>query len=114
VTVTLSSSDSTRMTISPASVTIAAGQTQPAAQPQITGVNFGTATINASAPGYTTGNQSVNVAAALGFTSPNVSVSGPETQNVILTLSAPAPAAMTVNGGVGGDRGGRGHHDGHG
>jgi hypothetical protein len=97
VTVMLSSSDLSVVTLSPASVTIAAGQTQPATQAQITGVNFGTATISASAPGYTTGNQNVNVAAALGFTSPNVSVNGPETQNLILTLSAPAPTAMTVN-----------------
>ena len=50
VTVTLSSSDPAKVSISPTSVDIPAGQTQPAAQPQVTGVNVGSANITASAP----------------------------------------------------------------
>ncbi len=96
VTVSLSSSDTSKVTISPATVTIAAGQTQPATQPQITGVNFGSSTITASAPGYATGSQTVKVAAGLSFSSSSVTITGPATQNLTLTLSGPAPTAITV------------------
>lgn len=97
VTVSLTSSDTSKVTISPATVAIAAGQTQPATQPQITGVNFGSSTITASASGYASGNQTVKVAAALSFSSSPVTITGPATQNLTLNLSAPAPAPLTVN-----------------
>ena len=97
VTVNLASGDTSKITISPASVTIAAGQTQPATQPTITGVNFGSAAITASATGFNTGSQLVNVGATLSFTPAAPSVTGTATQNVTLTLSAAAPAPVTVN-----------------
>ena len=53
VTVTLSSTDTSTLTISPTTLTILAGQTTPTTQPQITGVKLGTATINATAAGFT-------------------------------------------------------------
>ena len=54
VTVHLSSSDSSHVTVFPASVTIPAGETQAAPQPQVSGAGIGSATITASATGYTT------------------------------------------------------------
>ncbi len=97
VAVSLTSSDTSKVTISPATVNIAAGQTQPAAQPQITGVNFGSSTITASASGYAPGSQTVKVAAALSFSSSSLTITGRATQNLTLTLSAPAPTPITVN-----------------
>ncbi len=97
VTVSLSSSDTTKVTISPSTVFIAGGQTQPATQPQVKGVDFGSAVITASAPGYVNGTQSVKVAAALSFNQSTLTITGPATQNLTLTLSAPAPAPITVN-----------------
>ena len=70
VTIALASSDTTKVTISPASVNIAAGQTTPATQPTVHGVNLGTATINATAPGYTSNGVSVQVTATVTFTPP--------------------------------------------
>ena len=91
VTVALSSGDTSKVTISPSSVTIGAGLTQPAAQPQVTGVNFGTASISASASGYTTGSQPVNVTATISFSPATLSIVAPGSQNLTLNLSAPAP-----------------------
>src|ERR1019366_6260843 len=42
VTVTLASADTSKLTISPLTVNIAAGDTVPAIQPTVTGVNYGT------------------------------------------------------------------------
>ena len=92
VTVTLSSGDTSKVTIFPSSVTIGAGLTQPAVQPQVTGVNFGSASISASAPGYTTGSQAVSVTATISFSPANISIAAPGSQNLALNISAPAPA----------------------
>jgi hypothetical protein len=98
VTVALSSSDISKVTISPGSVFIAAGQVAPSAQPTITAVNYGTANINATAPGYTAASAPVQVTATMSFASPTVTINGITTQNVALNLSAPAPSAgLTVN-----------------
>src|ERR1035441_362983 len=51
VTVTLSSSDTSKVTVSPQNVYIAAGLTAPFGLPRVTGVGFGTATVSASAFG---------------------------------------------------------------
>ena len=96
-TVTLSTSDSGVVSLSTTSVPIDAGQTHPTTQPQITGGNFGSATISASAPGFTSASQSVKVGASLSFSAPTVMITGPDTQNLTLTLSAPAPAPLVVN-----------------
>ena len=91
-TVTLSSSDTSKVTVSPATVTVRSGQTQPDTQPQVTGVNFGSASISASAPGYTSASQSVTVGATLSFTPQAVTLTGLETKTLTLTLSAAAPS----------------------
>lgn len=96
LTVTLVSSNPSVATI-PSSVTIAAGQTSPSPQPTVTGVNFGNATINASAPGYSAGATNVTVGGALSFTQTTSTITGPASENLILTLSAPAPAVMSVS-----------------
>ena len=99
VTVLLLSSDASKVTITPASVFIAAGATTPSTQPQIKGVDFGSATITASAAGYSNGTGVVTVNAASATFSPtSLTLTTPATQNITLTLSAPAPAAgLTVN-----------------
>ncbi|HXS96501.1 MAG TPA: PKD domain-containing protein [Candidatus Limnocylindrales bacterium] len=98
VTVALSSTDTTKLTISPASVTIPQGQTTPATQPTITGVDYGTASINATAPGYTSATTAVNVTATVSFAAPTVTINGIANQTVALNLSAPAPAeGLSVN-----------------
>ena len=97
VTVTLSSANSSIATVT-SSVTIAAGATQPATQPQVTGVNLGAVNINASAPGYTSAVQQVQVAATLSFTPNTVTVIGTGTQSLTLALSASAPTgSLAVN-----------------
>jgi hypothetical protein len=96
VTVTLASSDTTKATVSPLTVFIAAGQTKPATQPQVTGVNFGTPNINASAPGYTPASLPVQVTATLSFSPTMATIIGTATQNLTLTLSVPAPSGGVV------------------
>jgi hypothetical protein len=93
VTVSLNSNDASKVAITPASVFIAAGATTPAVQPMIIGVTFGSASIGASATGYTSASQLVQVAAALSFSPPSLAINGPGSQNLLLSLSAPAPAA---------------------
>ena len=92
MTVTLTSSDATKVSVSPASVVIPAGSTQPATAPQVTGVNLGTASITASAPTYTSATQPVQVTATISFSPQTLNISGTQTQNLTLTLSGPAPA----------------------
>jgi hypothetical protein len=96
VTVALSSGDPSKVTVSPASVTILAGLTQPSQQPQVTGVNFGSAIITASAPGYVPGSQTVQVGASLSFSPPSLTFAGLGTQNLTLNLSATAPSGGLV------------------
>ena len=61
VTVNLQSSDTSTLTISPATITFAAGSTQPSTVPQITGIKGGTVTVSASANGLSTANTQVQV-----------------------------------------------------
>lgn len=96
--VTLSSADTSKLTIAPATVTILAGQTQPATQPQVTGKSLGTATINASAPFYASGSRSVQITGSISFSPQNLTITGTETQNLTLTLSGPAPTGgLAIN-----------------
>jgi hypothetical protein len=94
VTVSLLSSDPA-VTVTP-SVFITGGAVTPAAQPQIIGTAFATATITATAPGYNPASQSVQIGAALSFAPNSLTLSGPQTQNVQLNLSSPAPAGGLV------------------
>jgi probable HAF family extracellular repeat protein len=61
VTIYLSSSDTSEATVTPASVTIAIGATKPGVTPQVNGVNLGGATITASAVGYASIFQKIQV-----------------------------------------------------
>jgi hypothetical protein len=92
VTVTLSSSDPTRVSVTPTTVSIAAGQTTPASQPVVTGLNTGSSSVSASAPGYTTASQTVTVVATVSWPQPAFTFTALGTQGVTLTLSAAAPA----------------------
>jgi hypothetical protein len=98
VTVTLSSSDTTKVSVAPLSVFVAGGATTPSTQPQVTGVNLGAATIGASAAGYTAATQQVTTTGSIGFSPSTLTINGTMPQNLTLTLSGPAPAGgLTVN-----------------
>jgi hypothetical protein len=92
VTVTLSSSDASKVVVTP-NVFIAAGSTSPGAAPQITGANFGSSVISASAAGYASASQTVVVSGTLSFAPGSVSINGLTPQNVTVKLASPAPAA---------------------
>ena len=95
VTITLVSSDTTKLTVTP-SIVIPKGSTTATTPAQVTGVNFGSATITASATGYVSDSQTVNVAANLSFSPPTVTVGTGGTTNLTLTLSGAAPAGGVV------------------
>ena len=96
VIITLSSTDSSKVSIAPTSIFIAQGSSAPGAQPQVSGVNFGGATISASAPGFASATQTVQVTGAITFSSSDVTITGTATQNLTLTLSSPAPAVGLI------------------
>lgn len=97
-TVSLNSSDPTKLTVNPPSVVIAGGKKSPDTLPQLSGVAFGSATISAAAPGFTTAVAQVRVADTLTFFPQSVTITGIGTQNLALNLSAPAPAGgLTIN-----------------
>lgn len=93
-TIALSSSDTSKVTVTP-SVFIPGGLTSPLSPAQVTGVNFGTANITASASGFTSDTKSVQVTGTLSFTDPLLVLSN-STTNLELNLSAPAPAGGVV------------------
>ena len=117
LTVTLTSSDPSTATVT-ASVVIPKGQTSPAIQPKVSGVNPGTANITVSAPSYTSATQSVQVTGSLTLTGPlsiTIGTSGNLTLNLaggqappnglVVTLAssnpsvASVPATVTIPGG---------------
>jgi hypothetical protein len=101
VVLTLTSSDSTKVTVSPANVLIPAGATTPRGAPQVTGVDFGSAAITVSASGLPATSQTVRVISTVGtvgFSPTSMSLSLSTWQPVYLTLSTPAPAnGLTIN-----------------
>jgi hypothetical protein len=98
VTVALVYSNTNIVVISSPTVFIPAGQTQPAAQPQVTGIALGSATITASAPGFTNGSGTVQVTANISFSPSTLTMAPGQTQNLTLTLSANAPTGgLTFN-----------------
>lgn len=81
-----------------ASVNVAAGQQTPAANPQITGVNIGTAVISATATGFAPDSRNATVTVTLALTPTTLTVTQGSTANATLTASAPAPATgLTIN-----------------
>jgi len=96
--VTLTSSDPGKATIAPSPVFIPAGSKIPNTQPTITGINFGSSVIGASAPGFVSASQLLQVGASLSFSPASVTISGAVSQSVSLSLSSPAPAGgLTVS-----------------
>jgi trimeric autotransporter adhesin len=102
VTVSLASSDSSTAAVPP-SVFIAAGNSWPATQPPVSGLNLGSAIVTASAPGFTPGSAQVQVTTAGGgsFFSPvtGLTINAGSTQDLTLNLSsAPAtPLAISLS-----------------
>ena len=97
VTVSLSTADFTKVTLSTNSVTIPAGATAPAVQPTITGQSFGSTTITASAPGFNGDTEPVRVGGSLSFTPSGTTLGSNSSQIFKLNLSGPAPAGLTVS-----------------
>ena len=98
VTVNLESSDTTKLTVSPTSVVIAAGDSAPITQPTVSGVDYGTVNVNATASGYTSASAAVKVTTTLTFAVPTVTITGINTQNVALNITSTAPASgLKVN-----------------
>jgi hypothetical protein len=100
VTMTLVSSNTSIATVT-SSVFIGAGSTFPATPPQVSGVSVGSATIVASAPGFTSGTVQVQVTAGGGssYFVPvgGVTINAGITQNLTLNLSSAASSAITIN-----------------
>ena len=100
VVISLSSSDTSKLTVAPSAFTVLKGMTSaPNVTTTISGVNAGTATVTATAPGYTGAGKQVVVTSAttppvltMGLSPVNLSITGLITQNLTLTLSGPAPA----------------------
>ena len=98
VTVTLTSSDPTRVSVPSTTVAIPANATTPVTQPQIFGVNVGSASITASAPGYTSSAPVlVNVNATVTWVTQGATISGiGNTTLLTLRLSAAAPVDQST------------------
>ena len=96
-TITLQSSDTTKLTISP-SVFIAGGATTPSTPAQITGVSLGTVNITASSPGFSGDTKSVQIATNLSMTPNPVTIAVGGVQNITLTLGGDTPqTSILVN-----------------
>ncbi len=98
VFVTLSSSDSVRIAVSPAQVFIAQGAYTPAVQPTLSAFNTGTVTIGASAPGYISATQHVNATATVTFSPLTITTTSGAVERVLLSLSSAAPPGTTPAG----------------
>ncbi|HVW86735.1 MAG TPA: PKD domain-containing protein, partial [Bryobacteraceae bacterium] len=90
VTVTLTSSDTSRLTVSH-TVFIPQGATAPDTPAQVTGVAIGSANVSASAPGFSSDSKAVQVSANLSFSPQNLTLGAGSTQSVTLVLSGNAP-----------------------
>jgi len=100
--VSLTSSDTSKLTIQPANFIIPGGQTAANFTPQVTGIALGSVTITASAFGLPTATQTVVVGTStapltMSFSPPTLAVAPGTTQNLPLTLSGAAPSALTIN-----------------
>lgn len=98
LSVSLSSGNPAIASIAPGTLTIPAGSTQAAANPQVVGQNLGTTTINASAPGYVSGVGAVEVDATINFPVSSSTIDSARTVDFALQLSGPAPAGgVSIN-----------------
>jgi hypothetical protein len=98
VVITLHSSDSVRVAVSPTQVFVAQGATTPAVQPTLSAFNIGTVTIGASAPGYLSASQDVNATATVTFSPLTLTTTSGASERVLLSLSSAAPPGTTPAG----------------
>jgi trimeric autotransporter adhesin len=99
VTITLNSSDTSKVTVTP-SVFIVGGTIAPATQPQVNGINLGSAIVSATAPGYTPGIGQIQVVTGGGssfFSPANLTIHAGSAQNLTLNLSGSAPGGLTAS-----------------
>ncbi|MBY0504305.1 MAG: PKD domain-containing protein [Bryobacteraceae bacterium] len=98
VTVLLTSSDPSLIQVIPQSVSIPAGATAPSSSPIVQGVNLGTATVTATALGYSTAAVVARSTASISFNQIGLTFIDPTPQTISLILSSQAPATgLTVN-----------------
>ena len=102
VFVTLTSSDPSKVALSAGgaastSFSIQAGQTAPSVTSKIYGVDLGSAIITASALGYSSASQTVQVRATTVFSPNPLPISPGSNKRVTLLLSSPSPGGVTVN-----------------
>ncbi|WP_395339910.1 PKD domain-containing protein [Ningiella sp. W23] len=95
VVISLISSDESVATVS-SSVTIAEGALVPSANPVVSGVALGSATITATATGYAPDSAAAEVVASLSFEPNPVNIAQGESSDVTIRLSAPAPAGGVI------------------
>ncbi|WKZ11575.1 MAG: PKD domain-containing protein [Gammaproteobacteria bacterium] len=101
ITLAVESSDEAIATVAPATIFIPGGQILPAANPQVTGVNIGTATItvrdaNTASPAVAPDDRQATVALAVTLTPASVSMPALRSRTLLVGLSAPAPAGFAV------------------
>ena len=94
--VSLASSNTSIASVNPENIIFLEGATTPTAVPQVTGVSFGLATITASAYGFASASQSIQVNASLSFGASSQTIVQGSNQILFLTLSSPAPTAQIV------------------
>jgi hypothetical protein len=98
--ITLTSSDTSKVTVSPAATIIPQGLMKASVVPMVAGVSAGSATITASAFGFASTSQVVQVtsgsAAAISFSPGSLMINGTSTQSLTLLLPAPAPSGGLV------------------
>jgi hypothetical protein len=102
--ITLSSSDPSTLTVDPSSVVIWQGSTTPYQTPTVTGIKPGSATITASPFGLSPVSQQVQVTSGgpstitMSFSPGSLTITGTGSQNLMLSLSMPAPdSGLAVN-----------------
>jgi len=93
VFISLSSTDTSKVTVAPATIYIAQGATLPTRTATVTGINVGLATITALAYGFPLASTQVQVGSGttMNFSPVSVNIIGTTTQNLTLNLSSVAP-----------------------
>ena len=89
--VTLTVQDTGVATISPPTVFVPAGQFTPTANSQLTGIDFGTTTLRATAPGYAPDTRTLRVALEAVFDPATLDVPETQARSLVLRLDSPAP-----------------------
>jgi hypothetical protein len=97
-TIALTTTDSSILSVTPATAFVPQGSTTPLVLPVLQGASTGLATVTASADGYTGTSTNVSVLAVISLLPQTLSETVGGTQPVLVLLSAPAPAGgLLVN-----------------